>query len=819
MAGEKYNHIDVSKFFTSRPYKIPRRKITKKSYTPKDYRKHGTDLNNSLNEVLNIPNVEDWGIYLTITGDERFLEQAKSLEDNGKNNIKISRFKINEDSSIAVSMFVNKKHINKLLNKISDYLSKKTSKGNPKSQPLMDSIDKIQTAVLEELWDGDIEAIPSQLKKWCEIWIMERDPQNFFALCDELKIRHSNRKNVIKFIDRTVIKIEVNKDDLNNLLNKYAFIGEFKPINNLTGFWVTMSPSEQQEWIENLKNRTSIQNTSNIAISLLDTGVNNTHPLLQNIIKDNELDTVLPNSNVNDNDNHGTGMCGILAYGDIQKCLENSNPITVNHQISSIKIVDKTLKENDPLLYGSVTEQGVYQAQIIHPKSNIMYCMAITEEGLNLDGHPSSWSAAIDQITSGQDIEDYKNQGNSRLFFISAGNSYYDNSEEYPKANLYNSIESPGQAWNSITVGAYTNKDELGSYVPLATKGQISPYTKTSLNWIKSQWSIIKPEILFEGGNKVKDLTGCSQSIDSSILTLDSNPLQNGNFDVITGTSPATAQATNFAAKIRDLYPNYRMETIRALMIHSAEWTEAMLKQFYKNTGKKSDYARIFRICGYGVPNLEKAIHSASNSLVLIAENEIQPYRLKEDGSSTATNEMHIYELPWPKEELEKLSNTPVKLKVTLSYFIEPSPIGCNVSSKYRYASHGLRFDLNRATEKLDDFIAKICDYEKQEAKEKGISISDRPESPWKYSDECGINNGSIHSNVWEGTAADLAESNHLIIYPIIGWWKERKNLECYNKKTRYSLIVSLETPSIETDIYTPVLNKVKISLPQSITT
>lgn len=73
---------------------------------------------------------------------------------------------------------------------------------------------------------------------------------------------------------------------------------------------------------------------------------------------------------------------------------------------------------------------------------------------------------------------------------------------------------------------------------------------------------------------------------------------------MITGTSPATAQATNFAAKIRDLYPNYRPETVRALIVHSAEWTEEMLKQFYKNTGKKSDYAEIFRICGYGVPNL-----------------------------------------------------------------------------------------------------------------------------------------------------------------------------------------------------------------------
>ena len=108
MADEKYNHINISRFVTSRPYKIPRRKITSKSYIPKDFKKHGSEFNNSLNSILKASNVEEWGIYVTINGDERFLEQAKSLEDNGKNNIKISCFKINEDSSISVTMFVNK---------------------------------------------------------------------------------------------------------------------------------------------------------------------------------------------------------------------------------------------------------------------------------------------------------------------------------------------------------------------------------------------------------------------------------------------------------------------------------------------------------------------------------------------------------------------------------------------------------------------------------------------------------------------------------------------------------------------------------------
>jgi hypothetical protein len=50
-------------------------------------------------------------------------------------------------------------------------------------------------------------------------------------------------------------------------------------------------------------------------------------------------------------------------------------------------------------------------------------------------------------------------------------------------------------------------------------------------------------------------------------------------------------------------------------------------------------------------------------------------------------------------------------------------------------------------------------------------------------------------------------------IYPIIGWWRERAHLNKWGSETRYSLIVSLETPALEVDLYTPVLNAIRVPI------
>lgn len=118
--------------------------------------------------------------------------------------------------------------------------------------------------------------------------------------------------------------------------------------------------------------------------------------------------------------------------------------------------------------------------------------MAVTSKDYNtFDGSPTSWSAALDNITSGANEENEK-----RFFIVNAGNVYPDELSEitFPTANELHCVESPGQAWNAITVGVYSDDinvtDEVFSgYSPVAKAGDISPYSSTSELW-NSKWPV-----------------------------------------------------------------------------------------------------------------------------------------------------------------------------------------------------------------------------------------------------------------------------------------------------------------------------------------
>lgn len=46
---------------------------------------------------------------------------------------------------------------------------------------------------------------------------------------------------------------------------------------------------------------------------------------------------------------------------------------------------------------------------------------------------------------------------------------------------------------------------------------------------------------------------------------------------------------------------------------------------------------------------------------------------------------MHLHDLPWPKEVLLELGEVSGKLRVTLSYFIEPDPSEIGWQDRYVY--------------------------------------------------------------------------------------------------------------------------------------
>ncbi len=257
------------------------------------------------------------------------------------------------------------------------------------------------------------------------------------------------------------------------------------------------------------------------------------------------------------------------------------------------------------------------------------------------------------------------------------------------------------------------------------------------------------------------------------------------------------------AAVISAEYSRLGPEAVRGLIVHSAEWTRSMRAHFQEASGKR-EREQLVRRCGFGVPRLDRALRSAGDSLTLIAQGTIKPFIKKKLG------EMHVFELPWPKDVLQSLGEQPVRLRVTLSYFIEPNPGRRGWTKRHRYASHGLRVDVKGPTESVEEFRKHLNKQalEEDETKPAGGSTA----AAW-YLGEQARNRGSIHSDFLQGLAADLAERGAVGVYPVSGWWKEQPKRDRSEKGASYALIVSIETEAEDVDIWTPVANEIGITL------
>ncbi|MEC1178634.1 S8 family peptidase [Metasolibacillus meyeri] len=777
---------------------------------------HGQYIKNKLNEIWKV--VESsreskrtaaslsihTGTYLEFQSTPNFSLTIKSLE-NRIQGVKLLnvRNRIVEKKEIEyATVFVPKGKEHYFIKKAADYLEKESTRSNnPVNQNLIDSIENVQIALVEAFFpENHIQWLSESEEKWFEIWLSDdsAETENQFrktAALLELEVS----SEILRFPERTILLVYANKNDLSNLILYSPSIAEMRRAAEANTFFLDLENTDQLNWTVDAKERIQKDTDSQVVINILDTGIRRTHNLLSNFIEDLDMVAYNPEWDKFDNNHmgHGTLMAGIALYDDVKMLLESSNVHSVTHTLESSKILPDE-GENEPQLYGAITSKVISEQIINHPNRIRVNCMAVTSPEIDTyDGSPSSWSAAVDEITSGAV------DGIKKLMLISAGNIPTSDWDGYLDSNKTSSVENPGQSWNALTVGAYTLKSDptlisTPGMNAIAPYGGISPSSKTSLIWDK-KWPI-KPEILFEGGNGITNSTEFYEEENFSSLTT-YHDIFTRQFHYINATSESTAHASWMAAKIYNKYPQLWPETVRALMVHSAEWTDTMKNQFL-TTGNKTDYRNLLRSCGYGVPNLNRALNSADNSVNLIIESELQPYK-NVKGKSPKTNEMHIHELPWPKQQLLDLGETNVKLKVTLSYFIEPGPGEKGWKNQYRYPSSLLRFELNGSRNR-NEFLKSINKAVISEDEEETSTSSN---VHWLLGQQRNV--GSIHSDTWEGTAAELATSNLIGVFPAVGWWRERKWLGKVENTMRYSLIVSLSTEA-DVDLYTPIYTQIQ---------
>lgn len=105
-----------------------------------------------------------------------------------------------------------------------------------------------------------------------------------------------------------------------------------------------------------------------------------------------------------------------------------------------------------------------------------------------------------------------------------------------------------------------------------------------------------------------------------------------------------------------------------------------------------------------------------------------------------------------------------------MSYFNEPSPCKRGCLDRYAYQSHALRFAVCRPLECGEHFRSRI-----------------------------------------NAQAAAQDQGLQLVVFPTMGWWRNRPSHGRFERPARYSLVVSIEAPAVEQDLYASVAQQIAV--------
>ena len=731
---------------------------------------HGFDIRDGLQlEFESLPNFE-------------LKFESLDLRQQGIELLSVTR----RDAKMMAVCFVPDGKLDYFIKRVEEYRDDVTRNGTPKNQPLIANIENVRLAAVDALWTDDRTRLPGDDDPiWWEIWLRTDEPEAFAALQAAAGIAGFELSDErLSFPERTIVTARCTKRQLSRSMTLVGVIAELREAKKTAAEFIDLPPIKQYEITEALLERLTVAEDGS-AVCLLDTGAMRVHPLLLGSLSEVDCQSYKDEWGSDDEAGHGTSMAGLALLGNFVDVLADDGPIALESRLESVKILQDN-DPNPPHLYGAVMIGAVNKAEAIAPGRRRVIAMAVTAESLE-HGEPSTWSAAVDKLTSGLD-DDIR-----RLLLVSAGNTPQPTWHTHPTGCLEASVEDPGQAWNALTVGACTQLvtlpvDDFPGWTVVAQAGDVSPFSCTSATWPRP-WPI-KPEIVFEGGNCAVDpATAQGSELDALSLLTAYHKLSDRPFTTSSMTSAATALAARDAAILQNRYPELWPESIRGLLVHSANWTLAM-KAPFQPLNNREQKERLLRYCGYGVPDFQRASWSATNELTLIAQDDLQPFE-KRDGDYKS-KDINLHTLPWPAEILREMGDTEVELRVTLSYFVEPNPARRGWRGRYRYASHGLRFEVKTATETPEEFHARVNLAARSEDEVQYEGDAER----WMLGPQLR-HLGSLHSDWWTGTAADCAEKGAIAIYPVVGWWRERHHLRRWDRRARYSLIRSFDRKAL----------------------
>ena len=751
---------------------------------------------------------------LAPVGDRVKAAKIPAIEFPGQD-IVVLRSQRNDDRTESAILFVPDDARGFLRDKLEGYGDDNLGNRARPDVDRFETIEAIRAAVTGILFHGPVD-FNDPATSWWELWIRQPDLRaNSVANAARNAALDVHPERLI-FPDTAVLFVHATVARLVDLAQRMP--GAVSEIRRASG---TIEPFLDQgdhalgqaAFVAELAERVTAPPEDAPTICVIDTGVSAAHPLIApGLAGAWAFDDRWGVDDHEPHGGHGTAMAGLVLYGDLEPAMNDRRAVALAHQVESVKFLPpRGFPATQPANYGFVTQAAVAKVEIDRANVVRSFCVATSSPDFS-PARPSSWSGAIDQLCAGAMPGDRADRVTAadhpkRLLLIATGNAEPGQREAIES---FKSLEDPAQSWNALTVGGYTTKEAIpvdpAGLKPIVQANHRSPFSRGSCD-LPDDLTPIKPEVLFEAGNMLVDATGyCGIHPAVSLLAAGSD-VEREPLIPFNATSAAAGVAGNFLGRLKAGSPGYWPETYRALTVNAAEWPQPIRERLvgrgaHWKSISKGKRQKILREVGYGVPDLDRALLSAANDVTMIAQAEIQPFA-SVNGQPPVFNEMHFYDLPWPRTILQGLENEIVTLKVTLSYFVEPNLSGRAATRPDTYRSFGLRFEMKKRTETGAAFQRRMT--ARREADEQPANEA----SHWLLGPNA-VQAGSLHCDLWRGAAVDLASHDAIAIYPVGGWWKSHVGQRRYNDKARYALVISLSAPGLEVDLHADIAAEVE---------
>ena len=306
---------------------------------------------------------------------------------------------------------------------IREYLvEKRDSAGHARDhKTLINAIEQIRAASLRALWTDEFQVFPKIDDEtiWWEVWLPIRGDRvstvnRFCKLAEAQGFRIAPGK--LEFPERTVLLLYGTARQMKRSMMTLNCMAELRRAKETADFFDSLPPEEQPEWVNELLERCNFpaSNAPVPHVCLLDTGINNGHPLIEPALADQDLHTVEPAWGTNDTEGHGTAMAGVALAGNLAEILDSDEPVEIGHRLESVKLLPQDgANSNDPEHHGYLTAEAVARPEITAPNRNRVFGMAVTAKDNRDRGRPSAWSATLDRLAS-----DWENYGATRRLFI-----------------------------------------------------------------------------------------------------------------------------------------------------------------------------------------------------------------------------------------------------------------------------------------------------------------------------------------------------------------------------------------------------------------